>query len=70
MKKRIFSFLKALCLCLTLLPTAARAEKVESRESAIGSNYSGTMVDHAVGTLLLQKTLVPENQAWPVPRDL
>ena len=26
MKKRIFSFLTALCLCLTLLPTAARAE--------------------------------------------
>lgn len=26
MKKRIFSFLTALCLCLTLLPTATRAE--------------------------------------------
>lgn len=26
MKKRIFIFLTALCLCLTLLPTAARAE--------------------------------------------
>lgn len=26
MKKRIFSFLTALCLCLTLLPTAAWAE--------------------------------------------
>ena len=27
MKKRIFSFLTALCLCLTLLPTAALAEE-------------------------------------------
>lgn len=26
MKKRIFNFLTALCLCLTLLPTMAAAE--------------------------------------------
>ena len=45
MKKRIFSFLTALCLCLTLLPTAVRAEKTAGTATEVKTS------DELVGAL-------------------
>ena len=40
MKKRLFSILTALCLCLSLLPTAALAEEESNTAAVVVINYS------------------------------
>ena len=54
MKKRIFSFLTALCLCLTLLPTAAGAENNwESWTIFDGTNLNLSDGSYYLGAMLL-----------------
>lgn len=48
MKKRIFNFLTALCLCLTLLPTMAAAEKTAGTATEVETSDElvGALADH------------------------
>ena len=48
MKKRIFNFLTALCLCLTLLPTVAAAEKTAGTATEVKTSDElvGALADH------------------------
>ena len=56
MKKRIFSFLTALCLCLTLLPTVAAAEKTAGTATEVKTSDElvGALADPNVTTIKLK----------------
>ena len=59
MKKRIFSFLTALCLCLTLLPTVAAAEKTAGTATEVKTSDElvGALADANVTTIKLKKDI-------------
>lgn len=56
MKKRIFNFLTALCLCLTLLPTMAAAEKTAGTATEVKTSDElvGALADPNVTTIKLK----------------
>ena len=56
MKKRIFSILTALCLCLTLLPTMAAAEKTAGTATEVKTSDElvGALADSNVTTIKLK----------------
>ncbi len=56
MKKRIFSILTALCLCLTLLPTVAAAEKTAGTATEVKTSDElvGALADPNVTTIKLK----------------
>lgn len=56
MKKRIFSILTALCLCLTLLPTMAAAEKTAGTATEVKTSEElvGALADPNVTTIKLK----------------
>ena len=55
MKKRIFSFLTALCLCLTLLPTMAAAEETAGTATEVKTSDKlvGALADPTITTIKL-----------------
>ena len=55
MKKRIFSFLTALCLCLTLLPTMAAAEETAGTATEVKTSDElvGALADPTITTIKL-----------------
>ncbi len=57
MKKRIFNFLTALCLCLTLLPTVAAAEKTAGTATEVKTSDElvGALADANVTTIKLKR---------------
>lgn len=57
MKKRIFSILTALCLCLTLLPTMAAAEETAGTATEVKTSDElvGALADPNVTTIKLIK---------------
>ena len=57
MKKRIFNFLTALCLCLTLLPTMAAAEKTAGTATEVKTSDElvGALADPTITTIKLKK---------------
>ena len=59
MKKRIFSFLTALCLCLTLLPTMAAAEKTAGTATEVKTSDElvGALADPNVTTIKLKENI-------------
>lgn len=59
MKKRIFSILTALCLCLTLLPTMAAAEKTAGTATGVKTSDElvGALADQNVTTIKLKKDI-------------
>lgn len=56
MKKRIFNFLTALCLCLTLLPTMAAAEKTAGTATEVKTSDElvGALADPTITTIKLK----------------
>ena len=63
MKKRIFNFLTALCLCLTLLPTVAAAEKTAGTATEVKTSDElvGALADPNVTTIKLIKEDITVN---------
>ena len=59
MKKRIFNFLTALCLCLTLLPTMAAAEETAGTATEVKTSDElvGALADQNVTTIKLKKDI-------------
>ena len=59
MKKRIFSILTALCLCLTLLPTMAAAEKTAGTATEVKTSDElvGALADPNVTTIKLKENI-------------
>lgn len=59
MKKHIFSILTALCLCLTLLPTMAAAEKTAGTATEVKTSDElvGALADQNVTTIKLKKDI-------------
>ena len=59
MKKRIFNFLTALCLCLTLLPTMAAAEKTAGTATEVKTSDElvGALADPNVTTIKLMRNI-------------
>ncbi|HBD31667.1 MAG TPA: hypothetical protein DC027_08585 [Oscillibacter sp.] len=59
MKKRIFSILTALCLCLTLLPTMAAAEETAGTATEVKTSDElvGALADPNVTTIKLKKDI-------------
>lgn len=59
MKKRIFNFLTALCLCLTLLPTMAAAEETAGTATEVETSDElvGALADPNVTTIKLKKDI-------------
>ena len=59
MKKRIFSILTALCLCLTLLPTMAAAEETAGTATEVETSDElvGDLADPNVTTIKLKKDI-------------
>lgn len=59
MKKRIFNFLTALCLCLTLLPTMAAAEKTAGTATEVKTSDElvGALADANVTTIKLMRNI-------------
>lgn len=59
MKKRIFNFLTALCLCLTLLPTMAAAEKTAGTATEVKTSDElvGALADPNVTTIKLKENI-------------
>lgn len=59
MKKRIFSILTALCLCLTLLPTMAAAEETAGTATEVETSDElvGALADPNVTTIKLKKDI-------------
>ena len=59
MKKRIFSILTALCLCLTLLPTMAAAEETAGTATEVepSDELVGALADPNVTTIKLKKDI-------------
>ena len=60
MKKRIFNFLTALCLCLTLLPTMAAAEKTAGMATEVKTSDElvGALADHDKAVVKLVENTV------------
>lgn len=60
MKKRIFSILTALCLCLTLLPTMAAAEKTAGTATEVktSDDLVGALADHDKAVVKLVENTV------------
>lgn len=60
MKKRIFSILTALCLCLTLLPTMAAAEKTAGTATEVKTSDKlvGALADHDKAVVKLVENTV------------
>ncbi len=60
MKKRIFNFLTALCLCLTLLPTMAAAEKTAGTATEVKTSDElvGALADHDKAVVKLVENTV------------
>lgn len=60
MKKRIFSILTALCLCLTLLPTVAAAEKTAGTATEVKTSDElvGALADHDKAVVKLVENTV------------
>ncbi len=60
MKKRIFSILTALCLCLTLLPTVAAAEKTAGTATGVKTSDElvGALADHDKAVVKLVENTV------------
>lgn len=60
MKKRIFNFLTTLCLCLTLLPTMAAAEKTAGTATEVKTSDElvGALVDHDKAVVKLVENTV------------
>lgn len=60
MKKRIFSFLTALCLCLTLLPTVAAAEETAGTATEVKTSDKlvGALADHDKAVVKLVENTV------------
>ena len=60
MKKRIFNFLTALCLCLTLLPTVAAAEKTAGTATEVKTSDElvGALADHDKAVVKLVENTV------------
>lgn len=60
MKKRIFSILTALCLCLTLLPTMAAAEKTAGMATEVKTSDElvGALADHDKAVVKLVENTV------------
>ena len=60
MKKRIFSILTALCLCLTLLPTMAAAEKTAGTATEVKTSDElvGALADHDKAVVKLVENTV------------
>lgn len=60
MKKRIFNFLTALCLCLTLLPTMAAAEKTAGTATEVETSDElvGALADHDKAVVKLVENTV------------
>lgn len=60
MKKRIFSILTALCLCLTLLPTMAAAEKTAGTATGVKTSDElvGALADHDKAVVKLVENTV------------
>ena len=60
MKKRIFSILTALCLCLTLLPTMAAAEKTAGTATEVETSDElvGALADHDKAVVKLVENTV------------
>lgn len=60
MKKRIFNFLTALCLCLTLLPTMAAAEKTAGTATGVKTSDElvGALADHDKAVVKLVENTV------------
>ena len=59
MKKRIFSILTALCLCLTLLPTMAAAEKTAGTATEVKTSDElvGALANPTITTIKLKKDI-------------
>ena len=59
MKKRIFSILTALCLCLTLLPTMAAAEETAGTATEVKTSDElvGALADPNVTTIKLMRNI-------------
>ena len=59
MKKRIFSILTALCLCLTLLPTMAAAEKTAGTATEVktSDDLVGALADPTITTIKLMREI-------------
>lgn len=59
MKKRIFNFLTALCLCLTLLPTMAAAEKTAGTATEVKTSDElvGALANPTITTIKLKKDI-------------
>lgn len=59
MKKRIFNFLAALCLCLTLLPTVAAAKETAGTATEVKTSDElvGALADANVTTIKLKKDI-------------
>lgn len=59
MKKRIFNFLTALCLCLTLLPTMAAAKETAGTATEVETSDElvGVLADANVTTIKLKKDI-------------
>lgn len=59
MKKRIFNFLTALCLCLTLLPTMAAAKETAGTATEVKTSDElvGALADPNVTTIKLKKDI-------------
>ncbi len=60
MKKRIFNFLTALCLCLTLLPTMAAAEKTAGTATEVKTSDElvGALANHDKAVVKLVENTV------------
>ena len=63
MKKRIFNFLTALCLCLTLLPTMAAAEETAGTATEVETSDElvGALADPNVTTIKLKEENIKVN---------
>lgn len=59
MKKRIFNFLTALCLCLTLLPTMAAAEETAGTATEVKTSDKlvGALADPTITTIKLMRNI-------------
>lgn len=60
MKKRIFSILTALCLCLTLLPTVAAAKETAGTATEVKTSDElvGALADPTITTIKLKKDII------------
>lgn len=66
MKKRLFSILTALCLCLSLLPTAALAEDVQPEPlTEVSVTFPAPKVGEKIRSNIEQATAQPNTGSLP-----